>query len=115
MRGSTLVCSALFFGTVHCCGRSNNRRDSPIRRHLLSLNDRNEINQQLFYKTQKYQKGKNTNLAILSIVGVYLVIMYAGLGRGDGGWGDGGVGGAPNLGIISWSLESAPQWTTNKD
>ena len=102
------ACTALFFGPVHSCGRSNNRLDSPIRRHLLSLHQAgNRINQQLL-ENQKYaMRGKSTNLALLS-VGVYLVIMYAGLG-GEGGWG------ASNLRIISCSLERPPEQTTNKD
>ena len=72
---------ALFFGPVHSCGRSNNRLDSPIRRHLLSLQQAgNGINQ----TKNIARREKSTTLALLS-VGVYLVIMYAGLG---------GVGGA---------------------
>ena len=102
-----LVRIALFFGPVHSCRRSNNRLDSPIRRHLLSLQQAgNGINQQLL-ENQKYSmREKSTNLALLS-AGVYLVIMYAGLG-GVGGWG------APNLRIISCSLERAPQQTKTK-
>ena len=81
-RGFSSLGRFVLWSTVHSCGRrSNNRRDSPIRRHLLSLQQAgNGINQ-----TKNIARGeKSTTLALLS-VGVYLVIMYAGLG---------GVGGA---------------------
>ena len=50
-RGFSSLGRFVLWSTVHSCGRrSNNRRDSPIRRHLLSLKARNEIATVFFEK-----------------------------------------------------------------